>query len=293
MKRIDELMDDRRQRHTQFIHTNLPQLAGFAREGLEESGRGTVIISPKGGPEDATGCEARYLPSHEVERIGDKILLLQIGKYDPQTQIVVAILETDGSEHSYVIGVEQVGQMGSALSRATQAIPEDCDFVGLTVSRVHAESANLEPVLAMLRTRGILNPLANPAEKLRQLRASQGILIDGYNQDPRELYLIPEVRRYWQELYKAWPQSLYFLSPKTGSLQLLVLSHIDFKATKRDLDSQVILRIPSDQVISFLTNSTPYLELCEAAGFTPGQASRSLCEMAMLFGVKGGPLPQD
>lgn len=78
------------------------------------------------------------------------------------------------------------------------------------------------------------------------------VIFDGYDYDNRELYEIEEVRKYVQTLVKARPESLYFLSEQTETLQLFLMSLFDFtnqkpinsptlidfiKANKDDLDN--------------------------------------------------------
>jgi hypothetical protein len=55
-------------------------------------------------------------------------------------------------------------------------------------------------------------------QKLCQLEVS----VTGYNEDPRALYDVPEVRRWVGTIMKRWPDMLYWLTP--GSLWVFVLS---------------------------------------------------------------------
>jgi len=51
------------------------------------------------------------------------------------------------------------------------------------------------------------------------------IEVSGYDDDPRELYVIPEVRAYFQALSEKWPYWLYFLIPDPNLYQLLFGLH--------------------------------------------------------------------
>ncbi|MEW6305064.1 MAG: hypothetical protein AB1705_16430 [Verrucomicrobiota bacterium] len=45
---------------------------------------------------------------------------------------------------------------------------------------------------------------------LKRLMGRLEFAIGGYDDDPREVYEIPEVRRFYAALHRAWPYSLYF-----------------------------------------------------------------------------------
>jgi hypothetical protein len=47
------------------------------------------------------------------------------------------------------------------------------------------------------------------------------LLVDGYNDDPRELFEVPEVRAYIKRLDQAWPYWFFFLSQADESIKLL------------------------------------------------------------------------
>ena len=49
-----------------------------------------------------------------------------------------------------------------------------------------------------------------------------------------------------------------------------------------------------EQVIAFIQDCVgPYTEASERAGVPAENASRCLCEIAVLFGIRGDPLPGD
>ena len=47
--------------------------------------------------------------------------------------------------------------------------------------------------------------------------------IEGYDDDPREVHTIPEVRRFYAAFHEAWPYWLYFCNLDTESLQMMVM----------------------------------------------------------------------
>ena len=64
-------------------------------------------------------------------------------------------------------------------------------------------------------------------EQLREAMGSLVLCVAGWEDDEREVYLIPEIRRFFQELHRQWPWSLYFLNLDHDSLRLLVLCSMD------------------------------------------------------------------
>jgi Chlororespiratory reduction 6 len=57
-----------------------------------------------------------------------------------------------------------------------------------------------------------------------------GLVISGYEDDPRELWEVPEVRRWFSRFVAAVPHLLMFLSPEWGSSKLyfaLLLEELD------------------------------------------------------------------
>ncbi len=73
--------------------------------------------------------------------------------------------------------------------------------------------------------------VGEPLEFLRRLTAEKAtaleysgrisLVVDGYNEDPRELFEIPEVRAYCQRLDQEWPYWFFFLSQADESIKML------------------------------------------------------------------------
>jgi len=67
------------------------------------------------------------------------------------------------------------------------------------------------------------------AEKLpagRRLREMLGLVvfgIDGWNDDPREIHTIPEIRRFYTKFHEAWPYWLYFCNLKTDDFRAMTM----------------------------------------------------------------------
>jgi hypothetical protein len=89
-----------------------------------------------------------------------------------------------------------------------------------------------DPVILMFSRRQVETcDMDEPLELLRSLTADRGVaiefcgrislVVDGYNDDPRELFEVPEVRAYIKRLDQAWPNWFFFLSQVDESIKLL------------------------------------------------------------------------
>jgi hypothetical protein len=89
-----------------------------------------------------------------------------------------------------------------------------------------------EPVILMFSRRQVETcDIDEPLQFLRRLTADRktalkfsgriSLVVDGYNDDPRELFEILEVRAYIKRLDQAWPYWFFFLSQADESVKLL------------------------------------------------------------------------
>lgn len=65
------------------------------------------------------------------------------------------------------------------------------------------------------------------AMELRAKYDSLVFLVEGYDDHPDEIYCIPEIRRFYQELHKRWPWWAFFLNNSNASLAVAYLCLID------------------------------------------------------------------
>lgn len=77
------------------------------------------------------------------------------------------------------------------------------------IHRKQIEAFDLESSLSFLQT---LVPLRDP-QYVWSWKGGLSLSISGYDDDPRELFEIPEVRRYLHGLDQEWPFWLFFLTP--------------------------------------------------------------------------------
>jgi len=87
--------------------------------------------------------------------------------------------------------------------------------VVLMFSRRQVETCDVDEPLASLRE------LTADRKVALEFCGRVSLVIDGYNDDPRELFEIPEVRAYLKRLDHEWPYWFFFLSQADDSIQML------------------------------------------------------------------------
>lgn len=58
------------------------------------------------------------------------------------------------------------------------------------------------------------------------------LVFDGYNEDPREIYAIPEIRNWVTKLVYTFPDILYYLDEELNGLNNIILCLSEFKSIK-------------------------------------------------------------
>ena len=88
--------------------------------------------------------------------------------------------------------------------------------VVLMISRREVEAGDLASVLSRLKV------FLATREDAWLYRGQMTLVFDGYNNDPRELVDIPEVRNLLRVLESSWPQWAYFFNQVDDSIKLLL-----------------------------------------------------------------------
>ena len=83
------------------------------------------------------------------------------------------------------------------------------------ISRRQVEAFDIASVMTNLK------PFLATREDAWLYRGQMTLVVDGYNDDPRELVDIPEVRALLQKLYQQWPYWAFFLNQVDDSIKLL------------------------------------------------------------------------
>lgn len=83
--------------------------------------------------------------------------------------------------------------------------------------------AKLEP-LDFSHFLGLYSPANLPSgQPLKAMVGRMIFCIEGYDTDPREVYAIPDVRRFYAAFRQAWPYWLYFCDLHTDGLNSMLI----------------------------------------------------------------------
>jgi hypothetical protein len=86
----------------------------------------------------------------------------------------------------------------------------------LVISRREVESGDLASILSRLKV------FRANREDTWRYRGQMTLVVDGYNDDPRELVDIPEVRQLLKRFEAAWPFWAFFFNQVDDSIKLLL-----------------------------------------------------------------------
>lgn len=89
------------------------------------------------------------------------------------------------------------------------------DWLGVVVSRSDVDNRDISTTL------GALSDLLGARATVRRFQGRVSVSFDGFNDDPREIYEIPEIRRFCADLDAQFPYWLYFLSTADSSLKMM------------------------------------------------------------------------
>ena len=89
------------------------------------------------------------------------------------------------------------------------------DWLGVVVDRTDVESGNVSPAVKRL------SRVLADRETVERFRGRVYVAFYGYSNDPRELYEIPEVRRFCARLDEQFPYWFYFLSADGETLRVI------------------------------------------------------------------------
>ena len=138
----------------------------------------------------------------------------------------------------------------------------DADLIFYQFSRPKVERGDFRHFLSLYA------PAKLPAgQRLRDLMSTFLFAIDGYNDDPRELHIIPEVRRFYAAFHRAWPYWLYFCDLRQDGLKLMVFCCLrSFTTVKVDGQSNCVTEYDPLELVRFLAaDFMPMNALCEQA----------------------------
>ncbi|HOC53996.1 MAG TPA: hypothetical protein PKI20_00095 [Verrucomicrobiota bacterium] len=103
--------------------------------------------------------------------------------------------------------------------------------------------------------------------RLREMMDRIVFCIEGYDDDPREIHSIPEVRRFYSAFHDAWPYWLYFSNLDVGTLKAMVFCCLP-SLTAVNVDGRDAVAITCDplDILNFLKRDfVPMNQLCDRA----------------------------
>jgi hypothetical protein len=106
-----------------------------------------------------------------------------------------------------------------------------------------------------------------PGRRLREMMNCFVFCIEGRDNDPREIHLIPEIRRFYSAFHEAWPYWLYFCNLDVDTLRAMVACSLSSVNTMQ-MDGKTHMAVTFDpkEILGFLQRDlVPMNELCERA----------------------------
>lgn len=105
------------------------------------------------------------------------------------------------------------------------------------------------------------------------LAAMMGTLqfvVDGWNDDPQEIYAISEVRKFYQQLYEVWPYWFFFCDLQSETLQMMTLCLLpNLTGFKRLGEPRAAVEYDPLDLIKFIErNFIPLNTMMERAGMS-------------------------
>ncbi|MGO8701210.1 MAG: hypothetical protein ACLQVY_26265 [Limisphaerales bacterium] len=114
--------------------------------------------------------------------------------------------------------------------------------------------------------------------------------IHGYDNDPREIYCIPEVRRFAQEFHRIWPHWIFFFRAVPGSCTLKVFTACclgKLNVVQREVAGVTILDPDPAELTQFLVGDLPsFRRMCDRAKVFPDLRRARAVEVFSLFRLR-------
>lgn len=114
--------------------------------------------------------------------------------------------------------------------------------------------------------------ILSPAD-LRQYYDSLVVTVRGYENDPRELCEISEVRQFFQSLHKEWPHALFFLNTAEADLKTYFYCLLpSVNVQRRAGTAGSAIHYGREELFQAIGHSILFLETtCEQAGLGAGE----------------------
>ena len=151
--------------------------------------------------------------------------------------------------------------------------PAIAEPVYLVVTRAQVETGDAAQPLRWLRS------LSSDPRAARAFMGRVSVIVEGYDDDPRELFEIPQVRAFVATLDDAWPYWFFFLSQVDDSIKLIescLCETIEVVPGVASFDFEQLERY-------LARHFTAFHRLCEAVNLPPETAEAISEEIIRLF----------
>ena len=148
-------------------------------------------------------------------------------------------------------------------------------------SRDKVERGDFSAFLAKFGTDRLPNGHA-----LAQMRGGMVFVVEGYDSDVREIYVIPEVRRFYSAFHRAWPYWLYFCDLNQDGLKTMVMCCLPgFTAVAKDGRPVVGVELNPMELLRFVADDFGSMnEMCDRAGLSERAIYHRTKEVMEFFG---------
>jgi hypothetical protein len=106
--------------------------------------------------------------------------------------------------------------------------------------------------------------------RLREMMGAGIFGIDGWDDDPREIHTIPEIRRFYRSFHDAWPFWLYFGNLDVDTLRALTMCCLpEIASIQRQGDLHLTVACDPLDLVNFIKGDfTPMNLMCDRAGMS-------------------------
>lgn len=134
----------------------------------------------------------------------------------------------------------------------------------------------------------IMDRLSRNRESLLKNRGTLEVLIDGYNEDPREVYEIPEIRHWYNESIKAGIPWFYFLGKHADGMGMIVFlfSCCDIKVKRKDSENTYIEFSDTEEVFEWLNKNLNNLNVFTDMKDIPDEINQEMSENAFSLVIR-------
>ena len=159
----------------------------------------------------------------------------------------------------------------------------DYDLISYQFSRSKVERGDFKHLLSLYR------PDTLPeGRRLRELMNRFMFTIEGWDDDPREIHTILEIRRFYSAFHEAWPYWLYFCNLDTDVLRAMTMCCLPSTNTVQ-VEGRVEVAVicePLDLLNFLKRDLLPMNLMCERAGMFE---DRIFARTKAVFGYFGLP----